>query len=86
MLTVEGKDVIKTMGKIIFFYVLCIKLCFKKAQEGHICTTCYLLGVVGLYCVQQFVFVTNVANKSFSRLSVEGKNILRRSLNRNDSE
>ena len=27
MLTVEGQDVIKTVGKIVFVYLFCIKLC-----------------------------------------------------------
>jgi hypothetical protein len=50
------------------------------------CSTCCALDVVGVHCVQQFVFVTIWANRSFQRLDVEGKNILRRLLNRNDSD
>jgi hypothetical protein len=50
------------------------------------CSTCCALGVVGIYCVQQFVFVTIVANRPFGGLGVEGRIILRRILNRNVSE
>jgi hypothetical protein len=50
------------------------------------CSTCCALGVVGIYCVQQFVFVTVVANRPLGRLGVEGKTVLGRFLNRNDSE
>ena len=50
------------------------------------CSTCCAVGVVGMYCVQQFVFVTFVANRQFGRLGLEGKIILRRDLNRNDWE
>jgi hypothetical protein len=50
------------------------------------CSTCCALGVVGIYCAQQFVFVTFVANGLFGRFGVEGRIILRRVLNRNDSE
>ena len=50
------------------------------------CSTCCALGVVGIYCVQQVVFVTFVANRPFGRLGGEGKIILRRALNRNVSE
>jgi hypothetical protein len=51
------------------------------------CSRCCALGVVGIlvYCVQQVVFATFVANRLFGRLGVEGKIILRRVLNRNDS-
>ena len=50
------------------------------------CSTCCALGVVGIYCVQQFVFVTFVANRPFGRLGVEGRVILRKALNRINSE
>jgi len=50
------------------------------------CSTCCALGVVGIYCVQQFVFVIIVANRPFGGWGVEGKIILRRVLNGNDSE
>ena len=50
------------------------------------CSTCCALGVVGIYCVQQFVFVTFVANRPFGRLGGEGEIILRRVLDRNDWE
>jgi hypothetical protein len=50
------------------------------------CSTCCALGVAGLYCVQQFVFVTFVANRLFVRLGVEGRIVLRRALNKNGSE
>ena len=50
------------------------------------CSTRCALGVVGIYCVQQFVFVTFVADRTFGRLGVEGRIILRRVLNRNVSE
>jgi hypothetical protein len=39
-----------------------------------------------VYCVQHFVFLTFVAHRSFARLGVDGKIVLRRALNRNDSE
>jgi len=42
------------------------------------CSTCCSLGVVGVFCVQQFVFVTDLANRPFGRLGVEWKIILRR--------
>jgi len=36
MLTVEGQDVIKTKGKIMFVYLLCIKLSSdERRKEGH---------------------------------------------------
>jgi hypothetical protein len=44
------------------------------------------MGVVGIYRVQQFGFVTIVANRPFGRLSVKGRITLRWVLNRNDSE
>jgi hypothetical protein len=50
------------------------------------CSTCCALGVVGIYCVQQFVFLTFVGNRPFGGLVGEGKIILRRALNRNDWE
>ena len=50
------------------------------------CSTCCALGVVGIYCVQQFVFVIVVGNRPCGGLGVGGKIILRRVLNRNDSE
>ena len=50
------------------------------------CSTCCALGVVGIYCVQQFVFVTVVANRPIGRLGVKGKTVIRRVLNRNDLE
>jgi hypothetical protein len=49
------------------------------------CSTCCALGEVGIYRVEQFVFVTVVANRPFGGLGVEGKIILRRLLNRNVS-
>ena len=49
-------------------------------------STCCALGVVGIYYVQQFVFVTFVTYRLCGRLGVEGKIILRRALKRNDSE
>jgi len=48
------------------------------------CSTRCALGEVGIYCVQQFVFVTFAANRPYGRLGGEGKIILRRALNRND--
>jgi len=50
------------------------------------CSTCCALGVVGIYGVHHFVFVTFVANRPFGRFGGEGKIILRRALNRNVSE
>jgi len=50
------------------------------------CSTCCALGVIAIYSVEQFVFVTFVANRPFGRLGVEGKIILRRALNRNVSK
>ena len=50
------------------------------------CSTCCALDEVGIYCVQQIVFVTFVANIPFGRLGVEGEVILRRALNRNVSQ
>jgi len=50
------------------------------------CSTCCALGVVGMYCVQQFVFVTVVANRPCGGVVVEGENVLWRALSRNDSE
>ena len=49
-------------------------------------STCCALGVVDMYCVQQFVFVTGVGNRLCGVLGVEGKIILRSVANRNDSE
>ena len=69
----------------MFVYLLCVKL-RESRKEGHMCSTCCALGVVGIYCVQQFVFVTFVANRPFGRLGVEGRIILRRVLNRNGLE
>jgi hypothetical protein len=39
------------------------------------CSTWCALGVVGMYKVQQFVFVTNVANRPCRRLGIKGKSI-----------
>ena len=50
------------------------------------CSTCCALGEVGINCVQQFEFVTFVVSRPFGTLGVEGKTVLRRVLNRNDSE
>jgi hypothetical protein len=50
------------------------------------CSTCCALGDAGIYCVQHFVFVTVVGNRPCGGLGVEGKIILRRILNRNNSE
>jgi len=44
------------------------------------CSTCCALGVIEIYCVQQFVFVTVVASRPFGRLGVGGKTVLRRVL------
>ena len=64
MLTVEGQDVIKTVGKVMFVYLLCTELSSdERRKEGHMCSTCCALGGVGMYCVQRFVFVTVVANR-----------------------
>jgi len=40
------------------------------------CSTCCALGAVGMYCVQQFVFVTVVANRPCGGGGVEGEIVL----------
>ena len=73
MLAAEGQDVIKTMEKIMFVYLFCIKLCYdEKRKEVHMCSTYCALGVVLINCVQQFVFVTNVAIIPFGGLGLGG--------------
>ena len=56
----------------MFVYLLGLKL-RRKMQGGHIYNTCCALGAVGIYCVQQFVFVTVVANRPCVGVGVEGK-------------
>ena len=50
------------------------------------CSTCCALGAVGMYCVQQFVFVTVVANRQCGGIGVEGRTILRRTFKSNGSK
>jgi hypothetical protein len=57
-----------------------------RRKEGHMCSTCCALSVVGIYFVQQFVFVTVLANSPCGGLGVEGKIVLRRALSKKDSE
>ena len=41
------------------------------------CNTCCAVGVVAIYYVQQFVFVTFVVNSPCGKLGVGGKTILK---------
>jgi len=40
------------------------------------CSTCCALGAVEMYCVQQFVFVTVVANRPYVVVGLEGEIVL----------
>jgi len=43
------------------------------------CSTCCALGEVGIYCVQQVVFVTFVGNRPIGRLGGRRENYIKKS-------
>ena len=89
MLTVEGQDVIKTKGQSQVRLLILYQVMLRRKAQGRsdvqyvLHTGCSWNGV---YCVQLLLFVIIVANRPFGRLGVEGRNILRRVLKKNDSE
>ena len=74
----------KMMENIIFLYLLCINYVQTKVARKVTCAV-HVAQWSTVYCLQQFVFVTNVAIRPFVRLGVGGKTVLRRALNRNNS-
>ena len=42
-------------------------------KEGHMCSTCFTLGVIAIYSVKHFVFVTIVASRSRGESGIEWK-------------
>jgi hypothetical protein len=56
------------------------------SEEGHMCSTCCVLGVVGVYRENQFLVATDVVSIPCGRLGGEEKIILKWLKGRMNSE